>query len=526
MTTHFEWYTVSDATVALLFGLAGVLGGYALRGLIGKWQADTIEKKAKLKLDEVDVEVKSKMKEADILARAEVVKAKEEFEKSTKARRKELQDIEDRLTIREENMDKKAAILDKKEQAVTQKQEEILSKAEDLQQKRVETDRRSQEADARLQKLASMTYEEAKKELYQRAEQEVKSESGHLIRKIQEEAKETAEKEAARIVAMAIQRYSIDHASETMTTTVQLPSDDVKGRIIGREGRNIRTLEAVTGMTMLVDDTPEAVVISGFDPVRREVARLALEELLTDGRIHPGRIEELVEKSQQAVDEMIREAGERATFETGVTGMHPELVRLIGKLRFRTSFGQNVLRHSIEVSHLAGAMAAEIGARVSVARRAGLLHDLGKAVDFERDGPHALIGAEIASRRGENKDVVEALVSHHDDEPVKSVEGALVQAADAISAGRPGARREALESYLKRLDNLEKIAGEFEGVEKSFAIQAGREIRVMVKPEKIDDLAAHRLARAMASRIEEAMDYPGQIRVTVIRETRAIEFAK
>lgn len=461
MTTHFEWYTVSDATVALLFGLAGVLGGYALRGLIGKWQADTIEKKAKLKLDEVDVEVKSKMKEADILARAEVVKAKEEFEKSTKARRKELQDIEDRLTIREENMDKKAAILDKKEQAVTQKQEEILSKAEDLQQKRVETDRRSQEADARLQKLASMTYEEAKKELYQRAEQEVKSESGHLIRKIQEEAKETAEKEAARIVAMAIQRYSIDHASETMTTTVQLPSDDVKGRIIGREGRNIRTLEAVTGMTMLVDDTPEAVVISGFDPVRREIARQTLELLVADGRIHPARIEEIVTSVTDNLEKTIREAGEAAAYEAQVQGVSADLQQHMGRLKFRTSFSQNVLRHSIEVAHLMGLMASELGLDPVIARRIGFFHDIGKALDHSVEGAHAMIGADLLRRNGESELVCNGVASHHGDIHAEGPYGVLCSAADAISSSRPGARNENVGLYVQRLEKLEAIANAF-----------------------------------------------------------------
>ncbi len=501
-------------------GLAGV----AVLAVIIYHLTVTNRLRAQLAQTEQDAEEQAKRleterRELQVAAREESLKLRSQIEEELHRERADLEKVRRRLDERDDNLDKRKADLERQSQDL-QRREKDLAAAGDRVTALVA------EAELRLQQVAQLTPEQAREQLLARLEEEFRPDLAKRIVTLEEEAREEGERRARKIVSQAIQRCAVDQTAETTVSVVPLPSDELKGRIIGREGRNIRAFEKLTGVDLIVDDTPEAVVISGFDPVRREVARLALEELLTDGRIHPGRIEELVEKSQQAVDEMIREAGERATFETGVTGMHPELVRLIGKLRFRTSFGQNVLRHSIEVSHLAGAMAAEIGARVSVARRAGLLHDLGKAVDFERDGPHALIGAEIASSRGENKDVVEALVSHHDDEPVKSVEGALVQAADAISAGRPGARREALESYLKRLDNLEKIAGEFEGVEKSFAIQAGREIRVMVKPEKIDDLAAHRLARAMASRIEEAMDYPGQIRVTVIRETRAIEFAK
>jgi ribonuclease Y len=526
MTTQFAWYDVSDATVALLFGLAGVLGGYALRGLIGRWQANTLEKQAKLKLDEVDVEVKSKIKEADILARSEVVKAREEFEKGTKTRRKELQDIEDRLTIREENMDKKAALLDKKDQTIAQKQEETLRKAEELQQKRVETDRRAQEADARLQKLASMTYEEAKRELYHRAEMEVKSESGNLIRKLQEEAKETAEKEAARIVTMAIQRYSIAHASETMTTTVNLPSDDVKGRIIGREGRNIRTLEALTGVTMLVDDTPEAVVISGFDPVRREVARQTLELLVADGRIHPARIEEIVKEVNENLEKTIRETGEAAAFEAQVQGVTAELLQHIGRLKFRTSFSQNVLRHSIEVSHLMGLMAAELGLDPVIARRIGFFHDIGKALDHNVEGSHAMIGADFLRRNGESEMVCTSVGAHHGDIQAEGVYGVLCAAADAISSSRPGARNENMGIYVQRLEKLEAIANGFPGVKKTFAVQAGREVRILVDPVQVSDNDALVMAREVCQKISANLQFPGQIRVVIVRETRCVEYAK
>jgi ribonuclease Y len=463
--------------------------------------------------------IETERRELQVAAREETLKLRSQLEEELHRERADLEKTRRRLEERDDNLDKRKGELERQAQDLQRREKDLTAAGERL-------DNLIAEAQQRLEQIARMTPDQAREQLLQRVEEEFRPDLAQRIVRLEEEAREEGERRARKVVAQAIQRCAVDQTAESTVSVVPLPTDELKGRIIGREGRNIRAFEKLTGVDLIVDDTPEAVVISGFDPVRREVARLALEELLSDGRIHPGRIEELVEKSQQAVDELIREAGERATFETGVTGMHPELVRLLGKLRFRTSFGQNVLRHSIEVSHLAGAMAGEIGARVSLARRAGLLHDLGKAVDFERDGPHALLGAEIATSRGESKEVVEALVSHHDDEPVKSVEGALVQAADAISAARPGARREALESYLKRLDELERIANQFEGVEKSFAIQAGREIRVMVKPEKIDDLAAHRLARAMATRIEEAMDYPGQIRVTVIRETRAIEFAK
>jgi len=517
---------MSDATVGLLFGLAGVLGGYALRGLIGRWQADAIEKQAKLRLDSAEVEVKNRLKEADIQARAEVVKAREEFEKSTKSRRKELQDIEERLTVREENMDKKAILIEKKEQAAAQKLEEVQRKAEELQARRAEVDRRAQEADQRLQKLAGMTHEEARREVYHRAEQEVRSEAGSLIRRIQEEAKETGEREAARIVALAIQRFAIAHASEIMTSTVPLPSDDIKGRIIGREGRNIRTLEAMTGVSMLIDDTPEAVVISGFDPVRREIARQALEQLVADGRIHPARIEEVVKSVTENMEKTIYEAGEAAAYEAQVQGVQADVLRVIGRLKFRTSYTQNVLRHSVEVAHLMGMMASELNLDPAVARRVGFFHDIGKALDHAAEGAHAVIGGEFLRQHGESEQVVNGVASHHSDVPAEGLYGVLCSAADAISSARPGARNETMGVYVQRLEKLEAIANSFEGVRKTFAVQAGREVRVIVEPTQVSDNDAMVMARDISQKIAATMQFPGQIKVVVVRETRCVEYAK
>ena len=520
------WITVTDATVCLLFGLGGVLGGYALRGLIGRWQADAIEKKAQLKLEELDVEVKSRLKEADIQARAEVVSAREEFEKSTKTRRRELQDIDDRLTVREENMDKKAALLDKKEQTVAQKQEDVLNKSEIVRQKLLELDKCLHEAEMRLQKLASMTMESAKREVYQRAEQEVKSEAGNLIRRRLDEAKETADREAARIVSMAIQRYAIAHASETVTVTVPLPNDDVKGYIIGREGRNIRALEAITGINVLVDDTPEAVVISGFDPLRREIARQSLEALIADGRIHPARIEEVVQSVTRNMDKTVLEAGEVAAYEAKVQGIPTMVLQTMGRLKFRTSFSQNVLRHCVETAHLMGMMASELGADPVIARRIGFFHDIGKAIDHDVEGTHAAIGADFLKRHGEGDIVVNGVAAHHGDIPSDGIYGVLCAAADAISSSRPGARNENMDLYVQRLAKLEAIANSFPGVQKTFAIQAGREVRVIVNPGEVSDTDAMVLARDIGQHITAHLQFPGQIRIVVIRETRCVEYAK
>ncbi len=464
-------------------------------------------------------QLEAEQRATEVAAKEQILQARQKIEQELEAQRNEAEKTKRRLEQREDTMDTRQAELERVSK-------ELGTREQQLEEQREQAEQLVAEQSDELERISALSRGDARQELLQRLNEELRQERLQLIQNSQQQVQEQAERIARDTIAQAIQRCAVDHTSEGTISVVALPNDDMKGRIIGREGRNIRHLEQLTGVDLIVDDTPEAVVLSGFDPVRREVARIALENLIRDGRIHPGRIEEMVEKARKTIETRIQEAGEAAILETGVTGVHPEIIRLLGKLQFRTSFGQNVLRHSVEVSHLAGAMAGESGARVALARRAGLLHDLGKATDFEREGSHAQIGAEITRAHGEREEVVHAVEAHHGEIEIQSVEAALVQAADAISASRPGARRETLENYLKRLESLESIAMGFEGVEKVYAIHAGREIRVLVKPEDVDDLTAYELARDMAGRIEQEMNYPGQIRVTVIRETRATEYAK
>ena len=475
--------------------------------------------KAREIIDEALKTAETKKKESLLEIKEESLKTRNELEKETKERRAEIQRYERRVLSKEETLDKKIEAVEKRDMSITKKEEELgkmKQKVDELEQKRQQE----------LERISGLTSEQAKEYLLKTVEDEVKHDTAVMVKTLESRAKEEADKKAKEYVVSAIQRCAADHVAETTISVVQLPNDEMKGRIIGREGRNIRTLETLTGVELIIDDTPEAVVLSGFDPIRREVARIALEKLILDGRIHPARIEETVEKSRKEVESIIKQEGESATFETGVHGLHPELIKLLGKLKFRTSYGQNVLKHSIEVSHLAGVMAGEMGVDVALAKRAGLLHDIGKAVDHEVEGSHVTIGADIAKKYRENKDVVHAIMAHHGDVEAQTIVASLVQAADAISAARPGARRENLETYIKRLQNLEEIANSFDSVEKSFAIQAGREIRIMVKPEKVNDEGMILVAKEIVKRIESELEYPGQIKVSMIRETRAVDYAK
>lgn len=523
---------LSDVAVVLavvlpIIALAvGAVGGYVLFQRLQSKKLNDADRSAKKMIEDAANEIKELRKNATREAKEELAKERSELEKEYREKQSGLSRAEQRIIQREET-------LDKKEQQLDKKSDELDAQKNTLAQKHTEVDKlKSELANANkkvldeIQHVAGMTKDEAKAQLIDAIRDEAKHDAAKMVREIDAEAKEEADKRAQKIVALAVQRCAVDHSSEITVSTVALPNDEMKGRIIGREGRNIRALETATGCDLIIDDTPEAVVLSCFDPVRREVARIALERLISDGRIHPGRIEDLVEKAQREVDVKIKEAGENAMYETGVFGLNADLARTLGRLRFRTSYGQNVLRHSIETSHLAGIMAAELGANVPLCKRAGLLHDIGKALDHELDGTHVSIGVDVAKKYKESKEVVHCIAAHHNDVEPETIEAIIVQCADAISGARPGARRESLDNYVKRLEKLEEIANSFEGVEKSYAVQAGREIRIIVKPDMVDDVQAMYMSKEIAKQIEQDMQYPGQIKVNVIRETRAVEYAK
>ncbi len=505
--------------VLILTILVAAFVGYMVRKNIAEAKIASAESEAKRILEEAAKDAENKKRETVLETKEEILKLRNEAEKEHRERRSELQKLERRLMHKEEGLDRKVEAVEKKEEALSLKDSEIetiRAELNDVYKKQL----------SELERVSGLTSDEAKKILMSNIEREMEHEAAILIKDIENRARQEGEKKAKEIISLAIQRCAADHVAETTVSVVVLPNDEMKGRIIGREGRNIRAFETLTGIDLIIDDTPEAVILSGFDPIRREIARIALEKLIEDGRIHPARIEEMVEKSREEIEAEIFAAGEQATFDTGVHGLHPELVKLLGRLKYRTSYGQNVLKHSVEVANLAGVMAGELGVDEKIAKRAGLLHDIGKAVDYEMEGPHVTIGTALAKKYRENANVVHAIEAHHGDIEPKTIEAVLVQAADAVSAARPGARRETLEAYIRRLNKLEEIANSFEGVEKSFAIQAGREIRIMVKPDKIDDLAAVRLVRDIVKRVETELDYPGQIKVVIIRETRVVEYAK
>ncbi len=512
--------------IFIVIAFTAAAAGYLFRRYVAEKKIQDAETQARHILEQAKKEVQDRRREVELEAKDLLYRMRQDFERETKDRRQEIANMEKRLSQKEENIDRRLGLLESKEKEIETKLENVKKQEEGIKAKDVQLHALIAEEKERLQKISSLSAEEAKQILLNRLNEELNNEKAVLIRREEEELRSAVDKKAQELVSLAIQKCAVEHTVESTVSVVNLPNDEMKGRVIGREGRNIRALEMATGVDVIIDDTPEAVTLSAFDPVRREIARLSLEKLISDGRIHPGRIEEIVEKTKKEMEDKIREEGERAAFEAGVNGLHPELIKLLGRLKYRTSFGQNALQHSRETAFLLGAMASEVGLDFRLARRIGLLHDIGKAIDHQIEGTHAKIGADLAKKYNESAQVVHAIEAHHEEAQPQSLYAVLAVAADAISATRPGARRETLETYIKRLEKLESIANLFKGVEKSFAIQAGREIRVIVQPEKISDNEAINLAREIRKKIEEGMEYPGQIKVTVIRETRAIEFAK
>jgi len=510
---------IATVIAAVVACIVGFVIGFLCRRQIAERKIGGAEQKAKQIIENANKAAETRKKEALLEAKDEIHKSRTEFEKEIKDRRSEMNRQERRVQQKEETLDKKTDALEKKDEQLNKKIKEVdVLKEETLKVKNAQLEI--------LERISGLSVEEAKSYLLKNIESEVRHEAAIMIKDIETQAKEEADKKAKSIISTAIQKCAADHVAEATVSVVALPNDEMKGRIIGREGRNIRALETATGIDLIIDDTPEAVVLSGFDPVRREVARMALEKLIVDGRIHPARIEETVEKARKEIDAVIKQEGEQATFDTGVHGLHPELIKLLGRMKYRTSYGQNVLKHSTEVANLAGIMAGELGADIKTAKRAGLLHDIGKSVDHEIEGSHVDIGVDIAKKYHESSEVIHAIQAHHGDVEATTLIACIVQACDAISAARPGARRENLETYIKRLEKLEELADSFHGVEKSFAIQAGREIRIMVKPDAVKDEETVLLARDIVKKIESELEYPGQIKVNVIRETRSVDYAK